>query len=128
MKYDKDNVPNGYYKLETPGSSDHPIVRVMDIAGKRVVSFINLNDPTPLNAIAANVKFAKSHKNELGITPEESAGREQEMAAYLLELLGDDRNLRVTRHSEGLYISRLDNNKRFFFNCKPVMDAVGEDV
>lgn len=128
MKYDKDNVPLGYYKLETPESNDHPIVRVMDIAGKRVVSFINLNDPTPLNAIAANVKFVKSPKNELGITPEESVGREQEMAAYLFELLQDDCNLRVMRHSEGLYISRLDNNKRFFFNFKPIMDAVGEDV
>jgi len=127
MKYDKDNVPNGYYKLETPGNSEPPIVRVMDIAGKRVVSFINRDDPTPLNTIAANVKFSKSTKTEHGLTPEECAGREQEMAAYLLEALCEDRNLQITRHTEGLYISRLDKNKRFFFNFKVVMDAVGDE-
>lgn len=127
MKYDKDNVPNGYYKLENPAITEPVIVRVMDIAGKRVVSFINRDNPTPLNEIAANVKFSKSTKADLGLTPEERVGREQEMVAYLLELLSEDRNLQVTRTDKGLYVSRMDKNKRYFFNFSAVMDAVGED-
>lgn len=125
MKYDKNNVPNGYYRLDNAGKES--IVRVMDIAGKRVVSFINMDNPVPLNEIAPDVKFTKSTKAELGLTPEERTGREQEMLAYLLESLTEDRNLQVTRSDKGLYISRMDKNKRYFFNFSAVMDAVGED-
>jgi len=98
----------------------------MEVGGRRVVSFINRDYPTPLKEIPNDIHFSQaSIDNNLDVPPEEITGREQELMAYLLEYLSEDPNLRVTRGDTALCISRLGNGgKRFFFTLNPVLDAI----
>jgi len=128
MQHNKETVPNGYYTWNKPGVDGHkPIVHVMEVAGQRVVSFINRDFPTPLKDVPAEIAFTQSPINSnFDVPPEEIKGREEELMAYLLESLCDDPNLRVSRDDKSLCISRLNANgmKRFFFTLKPSLDAV----
>ena len=125
MNYDKDNVPNGFYTWEKPGSSYRPIVHVMEVGGRRVVSFINRDYPTPLKEVPGEIGFSQAPINSnFDIPPEEITGREQELITYLLELLSEDPNLLTTRSDTTLCISRLGNGKRFYFNLQVTLDAI----
>lgn len=103
---------------------------VMEIGGKRVVSFINRDYPLPLKEIPPEIKFAQSPiSSNFDITPEEIQGREEELAAYLLEYLQEDPNLRTTRGDKTLCVSRLGTNgKRHYFLLNITLDAIESTV
>lgn len=112
--YTTDNVPNGYFNYQNNGHS--AIVRVMEIAGKRMVSFMNKDLPVLLRNMPEEAKFAVSPVEEgFKLSPEEIKGRQEELAAYLLEELENNPNLLITRGDGKLYISRADGDKRYHF-------------
>lgn len=128
MEYTKDDVPNGFYSLQKPGNDFKPVVHVMEIGGRRVVSFINKDYPTPLKEIPPEVKLVQSPiVSNFDMPPEEIVGREQELAAYLLEYLQEDSNLQTTRGEGQLCVSRLGSNgKRFYFILNIALEAIEE--
>ncbi len=131
MEWTKDTVPNGFYRFEKPGCNGHrPVVHVMEIGGKRVVSFINRDYPLPLKEIPPEIKFAQSPiSSNFDVPPEEIQGREEELAAYLLEYLQEDPNLRTTRGDKTLCVSRLGTNgKRHYFLLNITLDAIESTV
>lgn len=129
MKYDKNTVPNGFYTLEKPGTDyNKSIVHVMEVAGRRVVSFINRDYPISLKNIPVDVVFSQGPiTSNFNISPEEITGREEELMAYLLESLCEDPNLQVSRNDTSLCISRLGNGgKRFYFILSTTLDSIEE--
>jgi hypothetical protein len=113
-QYTTNNVPNGYFKYQNNGHSS--IVRIMEIAGKRMASFLNGDLPVALKALPEDAKFVNSAGDDgLKLTSEEIKGREEELSLYLFEELQNDPNLIITRAGRSLHISRADGNKRYGF-------------
>lgn len=128
MEYTPDNVPNGYYLYKLKDNDSYcPVVRVMERDNRRVVSFINREYPIPLKDIPETSRFHKSeaYESNLGLTPEEVQGREEEMTAYLLESLVLDINL-FARGKTQLCVSRKEGDKQYSFILDVKLDTVGE--
>lgn len=122
-EYTAEEVPFGYYRY-CKNTDKGPIVHVLDRNGRKMVSFINKDLPIPINNVPSDVKFVRSKPDlNLEISPEEIEGREQELCAYLMEVLNENA-LNVTRGDKQLCVSRQDGTKRFFFNVDIQLDSI----
>lgn len=124
MEYTADEVPCGYYRYCKGDSNTGPIVRVLERMGHKMVSFINKDLPVNIKAVPSDMKFVRSKADvNLEISPEEIQGREEELSAYLMEVMNENA-LNVTRSDKQLCISRKDGKKLFYFNINIELDCI----
>ncbi len=123
MEYTADEVPFGYYRYYKNNDAG-PIVHVLERSGKKVVSFINKSLPVLVKDLPKDARFVKSSIDpSLEVSPEEIQGREQELCAYVMEVLSDNA-LVVTRVENQLCVSRKEGQRKFYFNLDIQLESI----